>query len=121
MEEFIGSRSLYQPAKTWVLNPSPERCPYRQLYPDRHIGKKATIVKAGTIRSNHGQRWKCKGCGHTFSDSRVRYNGLAYRVKKGEDIDRAIEKRKHGKSIREIAKDLGVSKNSVFRWLKKFG
>lgn len=75
------------------------------------------IVKA----SNYGKdrtkkRWRCNWCGKTLSDN---CEEPTYRKRKLEEFAKFEVFNEQGLSVREIAKELNVSKNTVWRWRKK--
>lgn len=78
----------------------------------------SNIIKA----SNYGKdkrklRWKCTNCDKTFSDT---WGLPTYREKKTEERRRAWELLgQQGWSIRKIAKELNVSKNTVSHWMRE--
>jgi transposase-like protein len=69
------------------------------------------------IKSGHAcgrQRWTCKVCGRQFT--RITARGKPVAVKA-----RAIELYESGLSMNATAKRLGVSGQSVFRWVHGYG
>lgn len=66
------------------------------------------------IKSGHAcgrQRWTCKVCGRQFTRTTARGKPLALKTK-------AVELYASGLSMSATAKRLGVSGQSVFRWVK---
>lgn len=91
-----------------IVCPNP-KCPYYR-YPSS--GKIVKASKYGKDRTK--KRWRCTYCGRTFSET---YGLGAYRKKKPVEYHQALDMREQGQSIRQIAKELKVSKNTVWRWL----
>lgn len=82
---------------------APVRCPF--------CGSRERQVKAGT--NNGVQRYKCGNC-------KRRYTPLADGPGYSESVrTEAMELRAAGKTIREIARQLGVNHQSVANWLQK--
>jgi transposase len=69
---------------------------------------------AALIRSGHAcgrQRWRCKGCGRQFTRTEPRGKPAAMKAA-------AIELYCMGLSLNAIGKRLGVSAQSVMRWVR---
>lgn len=64
------------------------------------------------------QKYQCQNCNYKFSQ----YDLLDYRMRnKREDIERALELRKQGKTLAQISNEIGgVTRQTIHRWLQKF-
>lgn len=71
-----------------------------------------TLIKSGVIKER--QRFRCKGCGYSFTV-----------LKEGKNIDpyyviKALQLYLEGVTFREIERILGISHVSVMNWVKKY-
>jgi transposase-like protein len=79
------------------------------------------IRHGGRKTKNRGwiQRYYCKDCKKSFTS---KGDVLQYRMRhQKEIIEKALKLRLEGNSLRDIAKQIGVSSHqAILRWLKKF-
>ena len=69
-------------------------------------------VKAGFVQTK--QRFKCNNCNLHFIDPAQKEQGMPIEMKR-----KAIAAVKAGASIRQTARNIGISHVSVLKWLKQ--
>ncbi|MDO8734412.1 MAG: helix-turn-helix domain-containing protein [Elusimicrobiota bacterium] len=101
-----------------ITDPKSNVCCLNIKCVDYGWAEKGNIIKASNYGKNRDKiRWKCKTCGKTFSGT---YDTPLYRNKIPHEKINALKKlRQDGLAIRKIAKELGLNKNTVLKWLKK--
>ena len=77
-----------------------------------------SIIRYGFYRTTSGKRrrYRCVGCGKTFSSTKAPYYRLQHRR---ATFDTVVALRVEGVSISAIARVEGIAWNTVARWLEK--
>ena len=84
-----------------------------QVPPERPVCPRCHSLSRKNGKSRHGhQRWLCKGCGATFGEMDRRRVELALRQS-------ALSHHAEGIGLRAIERLVGVSHNSVTRWVRQ--
>lgn len=101
------------------MNPQEQFCPYEDCPMYGRVGA-GNIWRHGTYGGNRGKkRFICRACGRTFSSTR---GTMFYKLRTPrETILRALAMLVERGSIRGTARAMGVSKDTVCRWLDRAG
>ena len=75
-----------------------------------------SIIKFGKTRQNK-QRYRCKSCGHTFSEN---HGTIFYRKRKAEkDLLEVLALLAEGSRISSISRTKGLKEGTILAWLRE--